>query len=205
MTWNPHDPTKPGEYQDWVDHTQKYNDAGVGRNTTHEQAIAKPPPIFGPGTSSSGAAPTSSPAAWSGTERTTSSHATTSGAYYLGGAERIRGGNTTRGGFVSGTFGILISVSFIFGGYERLANHSSVDASFDTASRAVSRVIGLGGNFVAGIDHSSPWLSGAGQVIKFAGDLLGICSGLAAGAGNGATLVGIVVVAVGVEMLNKPH
>jgi hypothetical protein len=42
MGQNPFDPTKPGQFNDWKNTTEKTGDYGAGANTSYESYIYKP-------------------------------------------------------------------------------------------------------------------------------------------------------------------
>jgi hypothetical protein len=190
MTWNPHDPTKPGGYTDWVDHGNKYGNWGGFGDTTH-----KP---------SSSSAPTSSWTSPSNSSSISSSYGSGSPTTTIGSAlaspistiSRSLGGGTGGlfdRGYRSGTFrqkvgrtiGLLFCAAILFGAYDNWAHQSTPGESYTSASAPVSKLSHDLATWITGLNPNySELLSVVSRAELCAGVVSAVSAGVGASIGN---------------------
>lgn len=137
MTWNPHDPTKPGEFNSWKLHAEKYGDLGVGRGTTHKSYISKPSGGGGWGGWGSSGSSTSSSAPSSYSSPAVSSGVPTrigGGGGYLGGGGGSRSYSSGGGGGAAAFWGVVGFIGLIALGAGGSGKHEASSPSASTAT-----------------------------------------------------------------------
>lgn len=135
---NPFNPTKPGQFNDWALHVEKYGDLGAGRGTTHESFISNSN-SSGVGWGHSGAS-TSSPTYSSAAPAYASSSivapiasARSYGGYSGGGGYSAAGGSSSGAGWFVGIAAVIAIIALANSGHD-----GKKSAATSTADRAAS-------------------------------------------------------------------
>ena len=178
MTWNNHDPNKPGGYSDWKLHGEKHGNWGSSWGQ------------HGVGSGSTG---------WS-SPRSSSSQSSSSGTSWfspssftpgaiVGGGFGGAGRYVAGGGLVSRLLKLVFVASMLYGAYDSFAHHAGVG---ETAGRAGGTVYAWSaqlGDRIKAIDPDSTLVSIANGARWVAGAGVAVCVGAGAGVGNAAVWV----------------
>jgi hypothetical protein len=185
MTWNPHDPNKPGGYTDWKLHGEKYGNYGSSLGQHGTSPISKPNAVT-PFSSSSSSA--SSPVSSFASKVFTGGGSYSDAGSYLGGRSSGSSGSLI-GGFFGSLWSLaktMIVVGAVYGAFDGFVYRSTVDHSMDSILRTEAALSAGFGGFIVGFNPSSPWLALANKGQSEAGFGLALCAMVGAAFGNGA-------------------
>ena len=161
MTYNPYDPTKPGEYNSWKLHADTYGNTGVGQGTTHEFGLNKPSgggwSWGGPSSSASSSAPSYSSAAGFSSSSSRSYGGSSGGSGYGGGGSRSYSRSSGGSSAFWWVVGVIVLLGVFGGGGGKQATDSSAKASTSDAAPTSDAPTALPGAWYDGRNDREKW------------------------------------------------